>query len=706
MTAVVSVDTCADIALIKLDIPPVNAMNCDVRAELLQCITGLSSNSGINAVILTGTGQVFSGGVDIREFGTEKWERLHLADICEAFESYPGILIMGLNGVTLGGGLEIALTADYRVAHVNAVLGLPEVCLGLIPGAGGTQRLPRRIDPEHALEMIVSGETIPATMALKHGLVDHVVDSQCDFQAAVINYAQGLLIAGAARRRCTDRTPSRLQVDSVEAVRRRWGVEHSSASARHRCIEMVQAACRLPLSDGLRLERQVFEQLMRTPEHRALRHIFFAERAAAKVTGVSSNLPAGQVSRIGIVGAGTMGTGIALAFLSAGLHVTLVDNSEAALKQGLARIKSVYKSAVERKRLTQAASEEELRSLLGTTDIQDVSGVDLVIEAVYENYELKKHVLGELDRVCDSRCILASNTSTLDLNRIAEDISRPANVVGLHFFSPAHVMRLLEIVRTRQTSTDVIRTCLDLAKRLRKVPVVVGVGFGFVGNRMMEPYTREAQRLLLEGASPSQVDGALTQFGMAMGPLAVLDLAGLDVTYQIRQSRRSELAADPSYAKLGDELYALGRFGQKTGRGYYRYEGRQRFDDPEVVEIAEALARSFGIRRRAISDREVQERCVYSLINEGARVLEEGVATRASDCDVVYVHGYGFPAWRGGPMHYADEIGLATITDVIERYRNSLGAYGSQWFQSSDLLKRMAASGERFATFDNQAGHS
>jgi 3-hydroxyacyl-CoA dehydrogenase len=699
MSAAVSLHIHSDIALIQLDIPPVNAMSCDVRAELMRHIRTLAQDARIKAVVVTGTGKMFSGGVDIREFGTEKWDRLHLGDVCDAFEAYPGLLVMGLNGTTLGGGLELALTADYRVAYASALVGLPEVRLGLIPGAGGTQRLPRRVDPKLALEMIVSGEPIAATLALERGLIDRILPSQSEFRAAVIQYTQELLHAGAPRRRCAERNTLSLSPETVAEARSRWAVDAPGGSARSRCIEAVQAACRLPLAEGLRLERRVFEGRLATAEHRALRHIFFAERAALKVPGIGPETPSRKVARVGIVGGGTMGTGIALSCLAAGLEVTLVEISPEALARGVDRITSSLQASVDRRRLTREAAEQQRAALHGSVSFQDLGNADLVIEAVYESYEIKERVFGELDRACRKGCILASNTSTLDLNRIAGCTSRPSDVVGLHFFSPANVMRLLEIVRARHTSVDVIRTCQELAKRMRKIPVVVGVGFGFVGNRMMEPYTREAQRLVLEGASPSQVDGVLTRFGMAMGPLAVLDIAGLDVTFRIRESRRAEIAADPSYARLADELYALGRFGQKSGRGYYRYAGRERSDDPEVVEIAESLARTLDIPRRSISNQEVLERCLYSLIDEGARVIEERIALRAGDCDVVYVHGYGFPAWRGGPMHHADEIGLARVVAGLEKYREALGNYGAMWFQRSQLLQRLAASGERLGTF-------
>ena len=439
---------------------------------------------------------------------------------------------------------------------------------------------------------------------------------------------------------------------------------------------------------------------LETPQDRALRHVLLAEREARKIPEVDPRIPSRNVSHVGIVGSGTMGLGIALAFLAAGYAVTMVELSEEALTQGLDRVRRSLLTMVERERLTGAQADRQLAALRGTIEYRDLGALDLVIEAVFEDFASKQAVFERLDEFCRPGCILATNTSTLDVNRIAAHTSRSADVVGMHFFSPANVMRLLEIVRGAQTRADVLITAQAIAKRLGKTPVVVGVGYGFVGNRMMEPYVREAQRLVLEGASAVQVDRVLTEFGMAMGPLAVLDLAGLDVTWRIRQTRRALIAHDPSYARLGDELYALGRFGQKSGRGYYRYEGRERKDDPEVTELALRVSQELGIARRSITDREILERCLYSLIDEGARVLEEGIAYRAGDCDLVYVEGYGFPRWRGGPMHYAREIGLQSVVAGLERYRSELREYGAMWFEASQLLRERAAAGGGFETLE------
>jgi 3-hydroxyacyl-CoA dehydrogenase len=690
------------IAVVEIDNPPINALSRTIRAEFLRRWGAIAEDPTVEAVVVTGRGRVFSGGADIREFvATEQWTEVHLGRICDCLEAFPKLVVMGLNGSAVGGGLEIALAADYRVAHANAMLGLPEVQLGLIPGAGGTQRLPRRIDPKIALEMIVSGQLISAAQALSSGLVDRVIDERAEFGAAVIRHVRELLRMGAPQKRCADLMAPALPAETIADIRKQFAKAARGTTAPEQCIRAVEAASRLSLSEGQELERRIFKECLETPQHRALRHVFFAERAARKAPGVGPEATPRPVARIGIVGSGTMGVGIALAFLAAGFELTLVEVSEETLTRGLERIRKSLQISVERQRLTLAQVEQQLAALRGTVDYRDLAQADLVIEAVFEDYALKEQVFSQIDRVCRPGCLLATNTSTLDLDRIAAHTSRPGDVVGMHFFSPANVMRLVEVVRGARTEADALCTAVDIAKRLGKIPVVVGVGFGFVGNRMMEPYIREAQRLVLEGAAPSQVDRVLTDFGMAMGPLAVLDLAGLDVTYRIRESRRAQIAHDLSYARMGDELYALGRFGQKTGRGYYRYEGRDRRDDPDIIELAARLAEELGIARRPISDIEILERCLYCLIDEGSRVLEEGIAYRPGDCDLIYVNGYGFPSWRGGPMHYAGEIGLRTVLAALDRYRTTLGDYGAMWFEPSKLLRQLAASAVGFEAFGN-----
>jgi 3-hydroxyacyl-CoA dehydrogenase len=705
MASLLTVEVQDAIAVVELQNPPVNALTLTLRAELLRCFQEVSRDESVAAVLVTGDGRMFSAGADIHEFDVrDRWTEAHLAGVCACVEACPKLVVMGLNGPALGGGLELALSADYRVAQANVMLGLPEVQLGLIPGAGGTQRLPRRIDPRCAVELIASGQPVSAERALQWGLIDRLIDGKVDFRDAARRYVCELLQTRAPRRRCVDMTAPVLPREAVEQARQRLSSAERRVPAREWSLQAVESAAGLELSAGLELEARLFRQCLETPEHRALRHVFLAERAARKIPGVERNPPARTVAEVGIVGSGTMGAGIALAFLAAGFAVSILELTEAALSLGLERIRNSLLTGVERGRLTQDQVDQQLARLRGTLEYRDLARVDLVIEAVFEDYALKEQVFERLDEVCRPGCILATNTSTLDVNRFAAHTSRPGDVIGMHFFSPANVMRLLEIVRGAHTGVDVISTAQQIARQIGKTPVVVGVGFGFVGNRMMEPYVREAQRLVLEGASPSHVDRVLTEFGMAMGPLAVLDLAGLDVTWRIRQSRRELIAHDASYARLGDELYALGRYGQKTGRGYYRYEGRQKKDDPEVMELALRLSKELDIVQRSISDREILERCLYSLIDEGARVLEEGIAYRSADCDVVYVEGYGFPRWRGGPMHYAGEIGLRSVLAGLERYRVELGRYGAMWFEASQLLRERAAAGAGFETPDRSRG--
>lgn len=453
----------------------------------------------------------------------------------------------------------------------------------------------------------------------------------------------------------------------------------------------MKAACELPLEQGLAHEQVLFKQVEASPQSAALRHQFFAQREAAKISGVSSDTPLRTIDAVAIIGAGTMGGGIAMNFANAGIPVKLLELKAEALDRGLIQIRKVYETSVKRGKLSAQALESRMALISGTLDYADIAEADLVIEAVFESLTVKQAVFRTLDEVCKHGAILASNTSTLDVDLIAQVTRRPEDVIGLHFFSPANVMRLLEVVRGKQTAPSVLATTLALAKRIEKVAVVSGVCFGFIGNRMLEPYAREAHRLILEGATPAQVDGVLTELGLAMGVLSMYDLAGIDVGYLVRESRREAIAHDPSYCKLADELYARGHYGQKTGRGFYRYEGRERQEDYEVIACAEVLAAELEISRRAISNQEIHDRCLFMLINEGFQLLDEGIAERSGDIDLVWVNGYGFPAWQGGPMYYAEQLGLEKVLAGIEHYREQLGSYGDMWFTPADLLKRLVA---------------
>lgn len=703
MTARVTYRIDGDIAILGLTQPPVNSLGQALRAELQQAYRQALSDDQVAALVLVSEARIFCGGADIQEFGSDQaFASPDLPSLLNELEASPKPVVAAIHGMALGGGLELALACDYRIADVKARLGLPEVNLGLIPGAGGTQRLPRLANVSLALEMITSGQPIAAERAHASGLLDRL--SQGDLLTDALEFTREILEQGAQVRSCAD---IEVNADDFPAS----GFDDFRASiarktrgffAPERCIQAIEAACRLPLAEGLEREQALFKECMNTPQARAQQHLFFAEREATKVPGVDSATPARSVRSVAVIGAGTMGGGIAMNFANAGIPVKLLELKQEALDHGLATIRKNYEISAKKGRMTETQVEQRMALLEGTLSYEDLGDADLVIEAVFESMEVKKAVFSRLDEVCKPGAILASNTSTLDLNQIASFTKRPQDVIGLHFFSPANVMRLLEIVRGDQTADDVIVTALQVAKAIRKVPVVVGVCFGFVGNRMLEPYGREAHRLILEGATPAQVDKVLTGFGLAMGPLSMFDLAGNDVGYLVRESRREAIAHDPSYNRLGDELYRLGRYGQKTGRGFYLYQGREQNEDPELIQLAEELARDLGIERREISDQEILERCVFMLINEAADILSEGIASRSGDCDLVWVNGYGFPAWRGGPMQYADELGLVNMLEGIEKYRKDLGDHGEMWFRPSNLLKELASAGKTFRNFSSQ----
>lgn len=680
------------LALIGLCHAPVNALGHDLRQALLQACTQAASDPEVKAVILHGRSLPFSAGADISEFGSPRtWQAPALPELLETLTTLAKPLIAAIDGVALGGGLELALACSHRVASATARLGLPEVRLGLLPGAGGTQRLPRLIGVAPALELMLGGEPIDARQGLVLGLVDRLVEPGQDLLDQACAFAREQL-ANRAPPRVTPALPAEGLFATHEA---QLAARKPGQRAPLRVLAAVRAACELPLAEGLAREQALFREALQDPQATALRHLFFAEREALRIPGIDAATALRNIAQVAVIGAGTMGAGIAMNFINAGLPVRLLELKPEALDRGLAQIRKHYESAIKRGKLTAEQLEQRMSLLQGTLDYADLSDADLVIEAVFEDLSIKQSVFRTLDRVCKPGTILASNTSTLDVDRIAACTRRPQDVVGLHFFSPAHVMRLLEVVRGRATAPDVLATTLKIAKRIGKLPVVSGVCFGFIGNRMLEPYAREAHRLVLEGASPAQVDKVLTDLGLAMGVFAMYDLAGIDVGYLVRQARRSEIAHDPSYFRLADELYTLGRHGQKSGRGFYRYEGRERIEDPEVVQLAAQLAAKLGITRRTISDAEIHDRCLFMLINEGLQLLDEGIALRSGDIDLVWVNGYGFPGWRGGPLHYARDIGLDTVLAGIEQLRDRLGAYGHLWLQPAPLLRRLASSNSK-----------
>ncbi|MND37779.1 Fatty acid oxidation complex subunit alpha [compost metagenome] len=683
-----------ELALIGLCHSPVNALGHELRQALASACQQAAGDPAVRAIILHGQQLSFSAGADIGEFGTPlTWQAPALPQLLDDLARIDKPLLAAIDGVALGGGLELALACSHRIARADARLGLPEVRLGLLPGAGGTQRLPRLVGVEAALEMMLDGQPLDARKGHALGLVDRLVEPDADLLAQACGFARELLDtplpARPAQSPLGEPGNDFFRLQEAQLAARKPGQE-----APQRVLAAVRAACELALPEGLAREQELFRQALASPQATALRHQFFAEREALKIPGIDAATPLREIARVAVIGAGTMGGGIAMNFVNAGIPVTLLEVKPEALDRGLAQIRKNYEISLKRGKLSPAQLEQRMTLLRGTLDYADLADADLVIEAVFENLTIKQTVFRTLDEVCKPGAILASNTSTLDVDQIAAVTRRPRDVVGLHFFSPANVMRLLEVVRGRETAPDVLATTLRIAKRIGKLPVVSGVCFGFIGNRMLEPYAREAHRLVLEGASPAQVDRVLTGLGLAMGVFAMYDLAGIDIGYLVREARRGEIAHDPGYFRLADELYAQGRYGQKTARGFYRYEGRERLEDPEVVQIAERLAGELGIRRRAIGDQEIHDRCLFMLINEGIQLLDEGIALRSGDVDLVWINGYGFPAWRGGPLHYAEHLGLAEVLGGIRAYREQLGAYGEMWLQPAPLLERLVAAGK------------
>jgi 3-hydroxyacyl-CoA dehydrogenase len=696
------------VALVIIDNPPVNALTTGVPEAIRDAVAGAAANPTVDAIVVMGAGRTFIAGADIGELERAAWDESaslpEMHDILRTIEDSPTPVVMAMHGTALGGGLELAMAGHYRVATRDARLGQPEVNLGIIPGAEGTQRLPRLVGIDRAIDMCVTGKLITAAEALDAGLIDRVLEGE--LREGALAFAAEVTTRGAhpKTRERADRLGTPQQNASLfDAGRQLAARVRPHQPAGLAAVDAIEAAATLPFDDGCRREREMFfTRCLRTNECRALVHAFIAERAVARVPDVPKDAPVAPIAEVAIIGAGTMGAGIAMACANAGLRVVLNDVGEDRLQNGLATIRKNYGSSVKRGRLTEAQVDERIARIRTQTGYDGCATADLIIEAVFESLDLKKDVFAAIDGVAKPGCILATNTSTLDIDAIAAATARPESVVGLHFFSPAHVMRLVEIVRGTVTGTGVLATALAFAKRLGKVGVVVRNGPGFVGNRIMFPYMYEAQFLVEEGATPEQVDRVLTQWGMAMGIFAVDDLGGLDVAWRVRH----ELAqfADPRLRKplVADTLVEMKRLGQKTGKGWFRYEAgdRKPVPDPEVVEIIERTATAAGITRGAKDDTEILERCLYAMINEGARVLEEGIAARAADIDVIYLTGYGFPAYRGGPMFYADTCGLRTVYDRVVTFHRE---HGIRW-TPAPLLERLAREGSTFREYDRARG--
>ena len=689
-----------NIAFITMNSPPVNSLGLPMREALVKNLHRAFGDDTVRTIVITSNLSLFCAGADIQEFDTDQfWASPDLHDVIDTVENGPKPVIAAINGIVMGGGLELVLGCDYRIVRRSAKLGLPEIKLGLFPGAGGTQRLPRIVGLQKATDMILSGISIDGDAAAACGLADRVVANDADFHASVLGYVEELAVANAPRRPCAEMDVDLSQVgdDFFERTRAAIRTSKYSRIATDYCLKSIELSVQQPLARALEIDNASFRELLETPQASAMIHLFFAEREANKIPGISQDTVPSEIGEVGIIGAGTMGSGIAIACLDAGFPVRLLETSQQALDRGLDYITGHYRRSVDKGRISEEKARQSIARIDATLDYQALANVDLVIEAVFEDMAIKKAVFKQLDKVCKPDAILASNTSTLDLDAIAKVTSRPNDIIGLHFFSPANIMCLLEIVRGEATSAEVLKSALTFAKRIRKLAVVVGVCFGFVGNRMFEPYFREGSRLLLEGATPEQVDRVLTEFGMAMGIISVADLAGIDVSYRVRESRRHEFVHDPSYQAIQDRLFELGRYGQKTARGSYFYHGREKKNDPEVVTLCEQLADQLGIERREISDQEILQRCLYPLISEGIQILDEGIAYRSGDCDLIWVNGYGFPAWRGGPLWYAAEIGLDKVLAGMNRYRKDLGDYGEMWFKPAALLEQLVSEGGKLS---------
>ena len=681
------------IAVITMNNPPVNGLGNALRAGLMAGLKKAEADSAAKAALIIGSAKAFSGGADIREFGRAR-EKPDLFEVNDQQDAMTKPLVAAIGGFALGGGLELALGCHYRIALPGAQLGLPEVKLGILPGSGGTQRLPRIIPMAEAVRMMTTGSTISAERAKELGLVDEIV--QGDLHEQAISYAKKLVSEAKPVRRIRDMS-AKLDGDPeafFAKVRDQVGKESRGYPAPLEIVACAAAAATLPFDKGREVERERFNRLVNTAESKALRHMFFAERQTAKIPDVPEDTQVRPIRKAAVIGAGTMGGGIAMCFANAGIPVSLVDSTQDALDRGLKKIQENYAATVSKGRLTQADMDKRMGLIHGSINLAAAAGADIVIEAVFERMDVKQDLFKKLDGIVQPGAILATNTSTLDVNHIAGATTRPQDVIGTHFFSPANVMRLLEVVRGDKTAKDVLATTMKLGKTLKKVPVVSGVCDGFIGNRMLEKYVQQSLFLLEEGATPAQVDGALQRWGMAMGPFAMYDMAGNDIGWEIRK-RRAKERPDMAYSRFADRICEKGWFGQKAGRGWYRYEkdSRRPLPDPEVEKMLSDYRKEIDVAPRKIPDEEIVERCIYALASEGARILQEGIALRASDIDMVYLTGYGFPPYRGGPMFYADQVGLAKVLDSIHRFQK--GYQGAQW-QPAPLLVKLAKEQKRF----------
>jgi 3-hydroxyacyl-CoA dehydrogenase len=691
MSQLVTLTNHGAVAVITIDNPPVNALSPGVPEGLASSIETAKADPAVEAIVIIGGGRTFVAGADINEFAKSiaagKGGGPDLTPLFTAIENSPKPVVVAIHGAALGGGLELAMAGHYRVAVPDAQVGLPEANLGIVPGAGGTQRLPRLVGMAKAAELIVSGQLIKAPAALEMGLLDCLIEG--DLLQGAIAFAREIAAVRPIPK--TSERPVVPDATGLSAARELARKTRRNQTAPLMALEALEAAAALPFADGLAKEREISAKSLTSEQASALIHAFIAERAVAKIPDLPKDTAPYPLHKAAIIGAGTMGGGIAMALANAGIDVRIKDASQEALDRGLATVRKNYSNSVAKGRFPQEVMDQRMALIHPQLDYAGFDEADIIIEAAFESMAVKKQLFAEIDKIAGPECVLATNTSTLDIDEIASVTNRPEMVIGTHFFSPAHVMRLVEIVRGKATGKRVIATAMALAKTLRKVGVLVGNSMGFVGNRMMFPYMREAQFLIEEGATPAKVDRALTNFGMAMGIFAVDDMGGIDLNWRVQQEYAHLIKPGTRQPLMLRKLFELGRYGQKTGRGWYLYdENRKATPDPDVEALIESTAKEAGIERRQITDQEIVERCLYVMINEGARILEEGHASRASDIDAIYFSGYGFPAYRGGPMWYADTVGLKTILDKIVEFH----------WEPAPLLKRLALEGKTFAGLD------
>ena len=696
MGATVKYERQGPIGVIRIDNPPVNALSHTVRSGIMDALATAATDDS-TAVVLSCDGRTFIAGADITEFGKPP-QAPSLPDLLLTLDKHPKLTIAAIHGTALGGGFEVALTCNYRIALTTAKVGLPEVKLGLLPGAGGTQRTPRLAGIPAAVDLITSGNPVNAKSALTLHLVDKVVDE--NLTDAAVAYAAELLEQKAPQRQAsalplslTTEDQQLLEVASAKLLKKNRGER-----APQRILDCLLTAATQPFEEGLKRERQEFMACLEDPQSAALRHMFFAERAAGKIDNLSQDSQAKSIATVGIIGAGTMGGGIAMCFAQAGLKVTLVDMTDAAVSQGLEKITKNWAISVKKGRLTASQTDAMMANITPSSRLNDLADVDMVIEAVFENLDVKKEVFAKLDGICKPGAVLASNTSYQSIDAIAAATTRPDSVLGMHFFSPANVMKLLEVVRGAASSDTVIATAMAVGKKIGKVSVLSGMCYGFIGNRMLRHYGREAALCLVEGSTPTQIDSAMESWGMAMGPLAVSDLAGLDIGYKAREQLTAEQKGDPASYTVADRLVEAGRLGQKSGAGYYQYdpETRQRHEDSAVMAIVAEVRRELGITPRDFEDDEIVNRLTLALANEGAKLLQEGIAQRASDIDVVYCYGYGFPRFKGGPMHTIESMGLDNAVTLLKEFQNQLNP---EHWQTAPLLTKLAATGGQLADY-------